>query len=429
MNNKKKIAAREKRFNLGTLSTTFLLLLGIIFFMPVSGIISIWGKTILFFLGAITGFFWLIELVHKNEKIRVSKWPTFFSVLLVLLAALSILWAQDQSYAIKNTLSLTSLVLLFIVFQNNVKDKERLKIVFFTIFISVSVFSVYSNLSIFEQGITISGATRLTIIAQQNPNNVAIVLGLGLLASPIVLANSRKKFKIIAFFCAVNIAIAIIFTASRGCWVSIALALILSWLISGKKIPIKQISYLVIFLVLAIGILAYTESTKDYIINRAIKSLDFAENKGGAGRVDIYLVGLEMVKDNFLFGVGSGNFQIRYRDYIDAATPQYVRLAYENIDAHNTFLIIQAETGIIGTILFVCLLVSMFKPLLIHKKDSLASSAITIFFFLIIFSIVLTTYWQPVLWIIFGLLATTKEIILNESQANATLSKKTTKRE
>jgi O-antigen ligase len=205
--------------------------------------------------------------------------------------------------------------------------------------------------------------------------------------------------------------------------------LILSWLISGKKIPIKQISYLVIFLVLAIGILAYTESTKDYIINRAIKSLDFAENKGGAGRVDIYLVGLEMVKDNFLFGVGSGNFQIRYRDYIDAATPQYVRLAYENIDAHNTFLIIQAETGIIGTILFVCLLVSMFKPLLIHKKDSLASSAITIFFFLIIFSIVLTTYWQPVLWIIFGLLATTKEIILNESQANATLSKKTTKRE
>lgn len=69
------------------------------------------------------------------------------------------------------------------------------------------------------------------------------------------------------------------------------------------------------------------------------------------GRIDIWLVGWELVKDNALLGVGLNNFPVRFGDYIDRAKglTQHMRPGW---DPHNTFMSVAGELGVIGLLLF-----------------------------------------------------------------------------
>ena len=80
--------------------------------------------------------------------------------------------------------------------------------------------------------------------------------------------------------------------------------------------------------------------------------------EGGTGRVDIWTVGWRMVEHNTLNGVGSGNFStssIHYllepgvikRDDFIVSTPKV---------AHNTYLQILAELGVVGFVLWITIL-------------------------------------------------------------------------
>jgi O-antigen ligase len=97
--------------------------------------------------------------------------------------------------------------------------------------------------------------------------------------------------------------------------------------------------------------------------------------EGGTGRVDIWTVGWRMVQDNAIQGVGSGNFKtasIHYllqpgallRDDFIVDTPKV---------AHNTYLQILAELGIVGFALFMTIL--LFSFVCAFKAHRVAAAA------------------------------------------------------
>ncbi len=138
-------------------------------------------------------------------------------------------------------------------------------------------------------------------------------------------------------------------TSSRGGLVALGVALIAAVVLGGRRRGTM--------LVAAFGAVLVT-----VFYFATIAPTDVRERvthpEGGTGRVDIWTVGWRMVEHNTIHGVGSGNFStssIHYllepgvimRDDFIVSTPKV---------AHNTYLQILAELGVVGFALFLTIL-------------------------------------------------------------------------
>jgi len=83
--------------------------------------------------------------------------------------------------------------------------------------------------------------------------------------------------------------------------------------------------------------------------------------QSSASRTDLWKIALRMAHDHFILGAGLGNFRLLEFDYL----PQTINLLnvqeelHVGLVAHNTYLEILAELGVVGLGLFVALLVAV----------------------------------------------------------------------
>ena len=82
------------------------------------------------------------------------------------------------------------------------------------------------------------------------------------------------------------------------------------------------------------GVLGIIGLTVMKLLSSRMDELDAGE-ESAAGRVDAWYAGLEMFRDNPIFGVGAGNFT-----------------EYNELTAHNSFVLVIAETGFVGFVLW-----------------------------------------------------------------------------
>lgn len=82
------------------------------------------------------------------------------------------------------------------------------------------------------------------------------------------------------------------------------------------------------------GVLGIVGLTVMKLLSSRMDELDAGE-ESAAGRVDAWYAGLEMFRDNPVFGVGAGNFT-----------------EYNELTAHNSFVLVIAETGFVGFVLW-----------------------------------------------------------------------------
>ena len=80
------------------------------------------------------------------------------------------------------------------------------------------------------------------------------------------------------------------------------------------------------------------------------------ETKSKLERVESYEDSWRLIKSHWLFGTGIGNYTQTMREELASDRPSYF---YQ--PAHNTFLLIFAETGIFGLLFFVGLLACLLK--------------------------------------------------------------------
>lgn len=82
------------------------------------------------------------------------------------------------------------------------------------------------------------------------------------------------------------------------------------------------------------------------VLSSRMDELDAGE-ESAAGRVDAWYSGLEMFRENPLFGVGPGNFT-----------------EYNELTAHNSFVLVLAETGFVGFVLWLAFVAYGFMMML-----------------------------------------------------------------
>ena len=169
-----------------------------------------------------------------------------------------------------------------------------------------------------------------------------------------------------AVSCAVIIGIALILTKSMGAWLSLIACLIILFFISYNDLKGKKI-ILVISSISILSILVFI------MINRweRLMNLDNPQNSI-TQRINYWRTAVGIIKDHPVSGVGPGNFQEVFLKY-------KVGLSTNTRYAHNIFLHMWAETGILGFTGIFFFIFSLLQKGFQNNKQKLIFLAIIVF--------------------------------------------------
>jgi len=240
----------------------------------------------------------------------------------------------------------------------------------------------------------------------------ALLIGFWLIFKTFGADVAKVKKESVKFFLNVVsfvvIASAIYFTYSYAAWFSLFAAIVLFLYLvfpgSSKKVFLGVVVFL-IFGAVVVGQIG-TDKFRD------LRDLSYRSSYNS--RLMIWRSAIAIGKDNFLIGIGPGNFQKYYLDYQKRFSEPYLEWAVP--EPHNIFLAFWLETGVLGLLGFLMILFWFFKHgfnllrnKLLDKENFLK---VTVLFSIMVYTIVHglfdTTYWKNdlaiIFWIILALL-------------------------
>jgi len=303
------------------------------------------------YLGILAICFFLLHLLETSGRaLKPPSW-TYFWLFLPIWCLMSSLWAWDVRTLF---LALQTLIIPFGVYflmvirkfsEKDIPTIENIIVAGGVIISSIVTVSYFMGFS-FEVRASIGIGGEVT-----DPNFLSSAL-------LIPLAFSFQKFvseryKILSFFFTSIIAFAIFLTGSRGVALAV-LMLFLTFLLKFKRLKkLYFVAGLMLLVMSVASIWTYIpeELGHRYIFKNIIQSR-------GTRRFDIWIVGLNVLKKNYLLGVGYHNFPVAYNKYVAYSNiisfPGYSRVA------HNLYLQVAVELGVVGLIL---LIISLYKHL------------------------------------------------------------------
>lgn len=340
-------------------------------------------------------------LIHRENLIKDSMHQ--FIGLFIICGALSIVFAIDQLKGLEAlSIFIKSLMIYFIVI-NTIKRISDLKIVFLLIIISASINAIVVIQSYLSGGLLTIRATGL----KEDPNNMALVFVCSIpYIIPFIKKTKNIIYKLIFLLCFTGLSISVALTYSRGGLLGLFFVLfIIMYRERHNKIIICILSIL-----LGIGLYLFA------IYFAESKSLIrlISQDPSFLQRLRIFKGGLEMFKENWLLGVGLGNFIVWSKLYADLILGLY---------AHNIFLHIAAETGIAGLFAYSMILLKGYKNTQFTGKENIDSDMINMaaaihisllgFLFCGLF---LSQHFNKVLWIILALSVSIKHLSVLEAE-------------
>ncbi len=216
--------------------------------------------------------------------------------------------------------------------------------------------------------------------------------------------------------------LALVLTLSRGSWLALVIS-VLVWVVWRYK-DIPRIWFFFIPLILAF----FSKTVIDRILNVVIQ-LSTMTQASLTHRFALWYAAFPLIKDNLLLGVGWSGYKF--------IAPQYASFAKEKISlttatiggsAHNQYLQIASDMGIIGLIVFIWLLVSILRcswQLYRDAKDSyimrlgLAFSLSFIALYVFFLSSSALFAGDPItgyFWLFVGLVIATKKVMIKEGK-------------
>jgi len=330
-----------------------------------------------------------------------SKKPSYaLPILLLLLAYLiSSITSIDVQSSIGETIKFVSYVCtFFLVLQADERQKKAiLRLIVLTASI-ISIYSIYQYFWGYERVLNFvqrmysdflssSSYARDILISKRtigtfpSPN---ILGGYLAMAFFLVLSLPRERFALIA------IAIALVLTKSIGAWFSFIITLAIWAFISFDSFKKRKRISIISLSLISIAVIFVLVSRWDRLANLGGPQNSITQ------RLEYWQTATGMIKDHPVVGVGPGNFQqafLKYKTDLKSADPKY---------AHNIFLHMWAETGTLGLIGIIFLVLVFFRRYKANCKFIfLAGSAF------ILHNLIDSTYFIPEVgmfwWVILGL--------------------------
>jgi O-antigen ligase len=170
-----------------------------------------------------------------------------------------------------------------------------------------------------------------------------------------------------SLFCAAFLMslVAVIYSFSRGGFLGLCAALLYAIMKSKQRIKYILICFLALGITATFAPPSYWD--KIHTIFSGEKSDD--GRSSSEMRLDLWKIGIAMVEDNPLFGVGPGNFPFKITQYGAEIVPNENDLLFLSDRAtHNTFINIASELGMIGLFLFMALIVKAYRDATLSER-------------------------------------------------------------
>ncbi len=333
----------------------------LVFLRPlVSGLTYPWSNTYAQSLILLLSLIWILTICWK--KASFSK--THFDIpLLTFFLCLTVSASQSvhSAVSLNHVYQFMSYVLLYFLITNNVRTKEDRRKIISALYLSTTLVCIYGIYQYFQGLDRARDVVDIYHSGKYSPEFMMrlhtqkafstfvfppALAGFLILVMPLsisVCLTSKARLKWICFYSPLLILFCLILTFSKGGWLSGLLSVLVFgfiWLV-----VIKEARRIVVLIGLAIPILIFTFLLVfDYLPQATLSGFinSFVVRSGYWKAVP------PMVQDYLLIGSGPGTFGTIYPGY-------RLLLGRETQMAHNNYLQILVETGIIGFIAFLWL--------------------------------------------------------------------------
>lgn len=187
----------------------------------------------------------------------------------------------------------------------------------------------------------------------------AIYLSISTILFFVDFLDNKNKKSIITFILSLG---ALLLTGKRGHLLFTILTCIGVYILKNSKNLIKTMCKVLIFIMIGIGIFALASEVIPGLTITIERFLKFSDSDDITnGRINMYKYAITLWNNNKIIGIGWGAYK-------------YYFLSYANryYDAHNIYIQLLTETGIIGCIFFIsCFAILFFKTINYQKKVEL----------------------------------------------------------
>ena len=338
-----------------------------------------YAKTIFAIVGvSLLLILWAVSSLVKGEwKIRIP-WLTYPVLGLILVSLLSLANATNGRVVLQSLALVVVFSLFYLVTVNFVRRKEDVNLILYSLLASAFLASLYGLLQYLGVMRGAQGGHGLNEVISTMGNRNYLGGFLAYLLFPVTILIVRLKSRILRSLAIGLIAFSfgtVMLLRQTGTIVGLvagAIAFIVAWAIFRPVDPIKKnrIWLIALLVVLAFTFLVEAPSGPlNSVVGLSAEgssswiSRVWAHNAGKTRSWD-WWVGWEMFKDHPLLGVGLGNYKLNFVPYKAdfLATPQgksydfYIPRAAQ---AHNDYVQVVAEMGILGIITLLSILVML----------------------------------------------------------------------
>ncbi|HAT73745.1 MAG: hypothetical protein US30_C0005G0040 [Candidatus Moranbacteria bacterium GW2011_GWF2_36_839] len=367
-------------------------------------------------------FVWVYDNIRNKKKLFFLDTQVRLILFFLFLSVASLFFAQNYGWGARKLLYLFSILPLYFVVKDILNSREKVIKTLKSLVLSGAIVSIFGIIQFFAQFfwnyenisklysnyigpifwgenlarmvsdypswlVGVSGQNYFRAIATfPDPHSFSLFLGMMLPLSVILFFVSEKK--VLWIFSFVVIFLANILTFSRGGYVAIIVGITIFVGVFWNKIQIKQ----KLMAGLAVIILVLMLTVPGPVSQRFDSSFDLQEGSN-AGRIGMWQKSLGIILEKPFFGTGIGNFSLEVDNNAGYRNPIY---------AHNTYLDIAVEEGILASLIWILILfITLLNFWIFSKKDMIYCG---FFVSLIIFSahsMVETGIYSPIVLTLF----------------------------
>jgi O-antigen ligase len=300
-------------------------------------------------LGMLLILSWLAAVTvgeSRGRRLFESNGLLFLILLFLFWVTLSALWAADSGEAVAAATRYAPNALLFLVVYAAVRTRTQAMWIIGALLagaLIAAALGVVSPVAGEVEG-RLSGA-----FGNANETGAALAVGVALAAGLAVALRGHPALQLATAIGVPLCMLALFLTVSRGGIVALAAILVAGVFVAGPRrgAVLAAAALGAVMAVVYFGAFA-GEQAREHLF----------QSDGGTGRTDIWKVGWRMVEANPALGVGAGNFQNSSVHYL--LEPGAIERADFIVDdpkvAHNTYLGVLAELGVVGLALFLAII-------------------------------------------------------------------------
>jgi O-antigen ligase len=302
--------------------------------------------------GGLLALSWLAAVASRKDARRAffSAHPQFSAVLLLFLAwvLLSMTWAPELPAALEHSARYVLSAFLFLIVFTAVRTRQHVRWLLGAFVLASTLSGAYGLISPPPPG----EEDRLAGTIGE-PNQLAAVLVAGFVISLALAVTEKGKPLLRVFYaCASVLCLLTTFlTLSRAGLIALVLAMVAAVFVGGRWRAQVAVAGTLVVLSL-VGFFAFVASPDQR------ERVTQVGQGSTTGRSDIWTVGWRMVEANPLKGVGVGQFESSSVHYL--IEPGTIRRSDLIVDqpkvAHNIYLHVLAEMGVVGLTAFLLIL-------------------------------------------------------------------------